>query len=109
MAKTLASLAGRGTRTGGGEAALRQVSEAVQCALAESPDERLQALAVVAVDPAPDTSRLLVTFTPMNPGVIDPPSVLACLEAASARLRWAVANAVTRRRAPSLAFRLLYA
>jgi ribosome-binding factor A len=86
----------------------RQVAEAVDAVLAgESGDEVLASLRVVAVTPAPDASRLLVTVAPgAGAGKVDPEEILARLARASGWLRTEVAAAVTRRKAPALAFRL---
>jgi ribosome-binding factor A len=86
----------------------RQVAEALDAVLAgESRDELLAGLRVVSVTPAPDASRLLVTVVPRPPfDRLDPAEVLARLGRASGWLRTEVAAAVTRRKAPTLAFRL---
>lgn len=83
-----------------------QAAEAIESALAESPEDLLQLLRVVSVEPAPDTSRLLVTVAPIVVEAVEPERILQHLERASARLRTAMAAAITRRKAPSLAFRL---
>ncbi len=86
-----------------------QVAESLSEVLAgDSRDDVLRNLQVVAVVPAPDASRLLVTVR------VDPPSeeitpslVLERLNRASSRLRHEVASDVTRRRAPLLVYRVL--
>ncbi len=89
----------------------RQVGETLDSVLAgDSRDELLRGLRVVSVVPAPDASRLLVTLAPRPPfdaGSIDPAAILAHLQRASGWLRTEVATAVTRRKAPLLAFRLV--
>jgi ribosome-binding factor A len=73
----------------------------------ESGDDVLRGLHVASVVPAPDVARLLVTVEPL-PGVDDGPDPVAVIEhlgRASARLRAAVAAAITRKRAPVLTFR----
>lgn len=82
----------------------RQVAETLEYVLAEQ-GEILRGLHVVAVEPAPDTSRLLVTVGALLHDRIDPAAALEQLERASGRLRSEVAAAITRRRAPALAFR----
>jgi ribosome-binding factor A len=85
-----------------------QVAEALSEALAgDCGDDVLRNLQVVGVEPGPDGSRLLVTVR------VDPPSdevrpelVLERLAQASGRLRCAVAAAITRRRTPTLMYRL---
>jgi hypothetical protein len=73
----------------------------------QSGDDVLRGLYVVSVVPAPNVGRLLVTVAPL-PGTsegVDSARVIEHLEHASARLRCAVAAAITRRRAPVLAYR----
>ena len=87
----------------------RQVGETLDSVLAgESGDEILRCLRVVSVVPAPDASRLLVTLRALPPfDTIDPNLVLSKLEKASGWLRTEAASAVTRKRAPMLAFRVI--
>jgi ribosome-binding factor A len=71
-------------------------------------DGVLDELAVVAVDPAPDSAHLLVTVaarTSDDPP--DPASILASLDRGSGWLRSEVAAAITRKRAPILTFRVV--
>jgi ribosome-binding factor A len=82
----------------------RQVAETLGDALAGQGDEVLRGLDVVDVTPAPDASRLLVAVRPVPPS--EPLRVLERLDHASGRLRSEVAAAITRRRAPTLAFRI---
>ena len=86
----------------------RQVAVTLDEVLAECGDPALQGLHVANVEPFPDTSRLLVTVLPVDGqlGVIAPSAVLKHLEPHSGYLRYEVAAAVTRKRAPSLFFRL---
>jgi ribosome-binding factor A len=77
--------------------------------LAECGDPTLQGLHVANVVPFPDASRLLVTVMPVDgqPGAaFTPMAVLRHLERASRHLRYEVAAAVTRKRAPALLYRL---
>jgi ribosome-binding factor A len=87
----------------------QQVLEVLDGLLAgQSSDPFLQDLAVVDVEPAPDASRLLVTVTPRAPDIPpDPALFLASLGRASGWLRAEVAVAITRKRAPLLAFRVV--
>lgn len=80
-----------------------QVSEALAAVLAEQPHDLLRDLEVLGVEPAPDASRLLVTLR--NHGPADVADAMAAVEASAGRLRTAVASAITRRKAPNLAFR----
>jgi ribosome-binding factor A len=81
------------------------VAETLSYALGQDGDEVLQGLLVASVEPAPDASRLLVTVGPLSPEGPDPGEVLEHLDRASGRLRSAVAAAITRRKAPILAYR----
>jgi len=83
-----------------------QVADTLIGALGAQPDDVLQSLTVVSVDPAPDTSRLLVTVAPPAWEWIDPCLALERLDRAAPRLRVEVAAAITRRKAPALAFRV---
>jgi ribosome-binding factor A len=87
----------------------QQVLEVLDALLAsEGGDDRLLDLAVVAVEPAPDASRLLVTVSPRpSPDPPEPFEILASLDRASGRLRFEVASAITRKRAPLLAYRVV--
>jgi len=87
----------------------RQVAVTLDEILAECGDDVLQGLHVANVVPCPDASRLLVTVMPVDgqPGAaFAPVAVLEHLEHASGHLRSEVAAAVTRKRAPSLLYRL---
>ena len=87
----------------------KQVGETLDAVLAgETGDELLRNLRVVSVVPAPDASRLLVTLRALPPvDAIDPNLVHARLSNASGWLRTEAASAVTRKRAPTLAFRIV--
>jgi ribosome-binding factor A len=86
-----------------------QVAETLSLVLSgECGDELLQSLQVVAVDPAPDASQLMVTLRAGLPGeTIDPNEVMVRLAAISGKLRCDVAAAITRKRAPKLLFQVL--
>jgi ribosome-binding factor A len=86
-----------------------QVAETLSQVLSgECADEVLQGLQIVAVDPAPDATQLVVTVRAGFPGeVIDPGDVSAQLAKRMGQLRCEVAGAITRKRAPKLLFRVL--
>jgi ribosome-binding factor A len=83
----------------------RQVFEALGLALAEIDDPLIDDLVLQAVDPAPDASRLLVSFTPARPD-LDLAAAAARLEELGPELRSEVALEVNRKRAPELTFRI---
>jgi ribosome-binding factor A len=84
-----------------------QVAEAINAALAGAcNDDVLRDLGVVAVHPAPDESRLLVTVAPTLPGPFDPAEALCRLNRAAGRLRAEVAAAIHRKKVPDLVFRV---
>ncbi len=71
-------------------------------------DGLLDELAVVAVDPAPDSAHLLVTVAARTSDAPpDAASILKWLQHASGWLRSEVAAAITRKRAPLLTFRVV--
>jgi ribosome-binding factor A len=70
-------------------------------------DPVLQDLSVAAVRPAPDASRLMIWFRTGQPAT-EMPQILERLERVRRLLRSEVAAAVTRKRAPELAFHLLF-
>jgi ribosome-binding factor A len=87
----------------------RQVAETLDMVLSgECHDEILQNLQVVSVDPAPNTSRLLVTVVADLPDEqIDRQTILDRLNQHSGRLRYEVAGSIHRRRTPALAFNVI--
>lgn len=89
----------------------RQVAETLDLVLSgELSDELLSGLKIVSVMPAPDSSRLLVTLQPHTSDEwFDQSKIMTHLAAASGRLRHAVAMAITRRKAPVLAFQVIAA
>lgn len=96
---------------GGGSAAdhkamqlCHQVAITLDEVLAECGDSLLQGLRVLDVKPAPDISRLLVTLTADGVPVESLPTVETHLAKASRHLRGEVAQAITRKRAPSLVY-----
>lgn len=86
-----------------------QVAETLDLVLSgECADDLLQSLQIVAVDPAPDASQLLVTVRAGMPGeTIDPDDAMERLTQIMGKLRCEVAAAITRKRAPKLVFRVL--
>jgi ribosome-binding factor A len=87
----------------------RQVSQTLDEVFAECRDDALRSLRVVAVEPAPDAGRLLVTVTPdvgYLPGGPNPAAIMDHLARASGHLRAEVAHAITRKRTPTLFYRL---
>jgi ribosome-binding factor A len=85
----------------------RQVAEALHYGFAGvCHDDVLRELAVVAVQPAPDESRLLVTVGPALPGPCEPAQVLTHLHQALGKLRTEVAAAIHRKKVPELTFRV---
>jgi len=100
-----------GARKKGGRKTLQlcgQVAEALNYAFsAVCNDDVLRELVVVAVQPAPDESRLLVTVGPTLPGPCDSAEVLAHMQQALGKLRSEVAYAIHRKKVPELTFRLV--
>ena len=86
-----------------------QVADTLSLVLSgEFGDSVLQSLQVVAVDPAPDASQLVVTVHADLPDeTADPAEVLKRLDAVMGKLRYEVAAAITRKKAPKLVFRVL--
>ncbi len=87
----------------------RQVALTLDEVLADCGDAVLRGLRVATVSPYPNASRLLVTVAPVG-GRLTPDAgptvVLEHLERASGHLRYEIAAAVTRKRAPLLHYRL---
>lgn len=87
----------------------RQVERALSYVVpGELADPALADLSVASVRPGPDASRLMVWLRTSRP-IADAPLILERLERARGKLRSEVAAAVTRKRAPELAFHLLFA
>lgn len=85
-----------------------QVAEALNYAFTSvCNDDVLRELAVVAVQPAPDQSRLLVTVGPTLPGQCDPAQVLAHVQNGLGKLRSEVAAAIHRKKVPELVFSVI--
>ena len=86
----------------------RQVERTLNYVLAgECDDDLLRDFTVIAVEPAPDTARLLVTVSPNLPGTYQLAEVLKHLQAACPMLRSLVAASIHRKRAPELTFRVV--
>jgi ribosome-binding factor A len=86
-----------------------QVAEALNYALSGAcNDDVLRVLGVVAVQPAPDEARLLVSVAPLVPGPCDPGEVMVHLHRAHAKLRTEVAAGIHRKKVPELTFRVVY-
>ena len=83
-----------------------QVADTLNAVLSgECDDDDLRELMVVGVVPAPHAGQLLVSVAQALPGEpLDVGLAARKLAAAGARLRQAVAEAITRRRAPALLF-----
>ena len=86
-----------------------QVAETLGFVLSgECADELLQSIQILAVDPAPDASQLVVTVRADLPGQqANPADVLEHLNQVMGRLRSEIAAAITRKRAPKLVFRVV--
>ena len=87
----------------------RQVAETLDMVLSgECRDERLQSLHVISVEPAPDTSRMLVTVESDLPTEeFDYAAILAALAAQTGHLRAEVATSINRKKTPSLVFNVV--
>jgi ribosome-binding factor A len=71
-------------------------------------DDLIAGLRVVAVSPAPNTSRMLVTVAAeFLPESIEPQVILERLQQQAGRLRSEVAASIHRRRAPTLVFHVV--
>ena len=84
----------------------REVQRTLTAALGALDDPCLSGLIVDAVEPAPDSARLLVSVMPA-PAEADPAGVLDRLRRLTGRLRAEIAAALQRKRTPELAFRLV--
>lgn len=82
----------------------RQVERALTIALE---GEILRDLVVQSVVPAPDSSRLLITFVFHGAESIALPDILATLKMQHAKLRGEVALAIHRKKTPELAFHVV--
>jgi ribosome-binding factor A len=101
----------QGARRKGGRKAHQlcgQVAQALNYAFAVSGDDVLRDLLVVAIQPAPDESRLLVSVGSALATRCDAALVLAHLQRAQGKLRAEAAAAIHRKKVPELAFRVLH-
>ncbi len=83
-----------------------QVADTLNVVFAGCADATLRALVVRAVEPAPNSSRLLVTLAPAPSADVDVQSAAVRLRHAAGWLRCEVAAAIHRRRTPELIFRV---
>jgi ribosome-binding factor A len=83
----------------------RQIERALVFALSETRNELLLDAQVEGVLPAPDAGHLLVQVSTRHPKPFD---VLLALQSETPRLRTAAAEAITRRKAPELAFQIVH-
>lgn len=83
----------------------RQVQEAIGEALSGLDDDVLSEVWVCGVEPAPDAARLAVLVR--APATAVPELVKERLERLGGRLRSEVAQAITRKRVPTLLFEVL--
>lgn len=85
-----------------------QIAQTLTSVLAwESGDELLQSLVVESVEPAPDSTRVLVTVSVQaSAGGADAGQVIERLHRAAGRFRTEIAAAVHRKRVPELVFRV---
>jgi ribosome-binding factor A len=86
-----------------------QIAQTLSSLLAwESGDELLRSLSVEAAEPAPDSTRVLVTVSvPANVGDVNRGRVLEHLHRATGMLRTEVAAAIHRKRVPELIFHVV--
>jgi ribosome-binding factor A len=82
----------------------RQVERALGVALE---GEVMRDLTVQSVVPAPDSSRLLVTFTFHGPEAVKTQDVVDVINSRRAALRSAVAAAIHRKKTPELTFHVV--
>lgn len=84
----------------------RQVAQTLDLVISgECADEVLQSLHVMEVEPAPDSSRLLVTvYADVSADQFDRELIIGLLNQQMGRLRCEVAAAINRKKVPSLVF-----
>lgn len=86
----------------------RQVADTLDLVLGDCRDERLQALHVMSVVPAPNSSRLLITVSVDMPSdEFDRQEIVKLLDQQIGRLRGEVAASINRKRVPALAFHVV--
>ena len=84
----------------------KEVLRTLAYALGASGDEEVQQMVVVAVEPAPDATRLMVTICSPRSTPSDVSRLIARLVALRGPLRAEIAAALQRKRTPELAFRV---
>lgn len=99
------------TKRGGDQRKARQlchqVADTLNLALGEFGDE-LRDLRIVSVEPAPDSTQLLVLVAPaLEDCALDRKRIEERLASIAGRLRTEVAAAITRKRAPKLLFQVV--
>jgi ribosome-binding factor A len=86
----------------------REVERTLSYAFGECADELVRDLVVVAVEPAPDGSRLMVSLCPSSGKLaVDIGELLARVQEVRGFLRREIAAALQRKRTPELAFRIV--
>lgn len=83
----------------------REVERTLSYAFGECSDRRVRELTVMAVDPAPDGSRLQISVSPSGP--IDVAATHEALLAARSFFRAEIAAAIQRKRTPELVFHIV--
>jgi ribosome-binding factor A len=85
----------------------RQALETLEMVLSDCDEELMQSLVVAGVDPAPDSSRLLVTVgVDLEPDEFDQSLILSILQNQTPRLRAELARSISRKRVPNLSYRI---
>lgn len=84
----------------------RQVAQAISLSLGDCDDDRMQELTIMAVSPAPDSSRLLVTLQ-TDREAKDLEELNVSVNAQLGRLRSEVARSIHRKRVPNLTFQVI--
>jgi ribosome-binding factor A len=83
----------------------RQAAHTLDFVLADCDDESMEALFVVSVNPAPDSSRLLVTIgADVSADQLDLNLIRSRLQDQTPRLRAELARSISRKRVPNLIF-----
>lgn len=86
----------------------RQAAHTLDFVLADCDDESMQSLLVASVQPAPDSSRLLVMVEAnVPPDQFDRSFLLAGLQSQTPRLRAELARSINRKRVPNLIFNVV--
>ena len=86
----------------------RQAAQTLDFVLADCDDESMETLLVVSVQPAPDSSRLLVTIGADVPAdQVDLNHIRLRIQVQKPRLRAELARSISRKRVPDLIFNVL--